>query len=59
MTVHAKNAVSELSIEIEVSIEAPVEGLELSLTQETEGTYKTDFLEVNEKLNIITTKTKG
>ena len=55
----AENAVSQLEIEMEVSVEAPVEGLEVSLTQESEGTYKTDFLEVNEKLNIITTKTKG
>ena len=59
VVIHAENAVSKLEITKEVSVEAPVEGLEVSLMQELEGDVKKDFLEVNEKLTIITTKTKG
>lgn len=59
VTVTATNDVSELIITKEVSIESPVEGLEISLEQELEGTPLTDFLEVNEKLKIITTIVKG
>ena len=59
VSVICTNPVSYVQIWKEISIETKVEDFEISLKQANEGTYKLDFLEQDEELEIITSISAG
>lgn len=59
VTVVVENDVSSKSITSLVSIQVPIEGFEVTLVQEQEGTRKLDYLEQGERLSIITKIDQG